>query len=73
MQRLPFESIIVASSNDPYGSIEFSERCASAWGGRLVNIGEAGHINSSSGLGAWPEGHALLQQLQLNQKAWQVI
>ena len=69
MHRLPFESIIVASTNDQYGGIEFSEKCASAWGSCLINIGEAEHINSSSGLGAWPEGHVFLQQLQSNQTA----
>lgn len=69
MSRLPFKSMIVASTNDPYGDIEFAEKCASAWGSRLVNIGAAGHINSSSGLGAWPEGHIFLQQLLSTQRA----
>lgn len=64
IQSLPFKSIVVASSNDPYGGISYAEECASIWGSDLVNIGGAGHINSSSGLGAWPEGHKLLQKLQ---------
>ena len=69
MHRLPFESIVIASTNDPYGGIRYSEECASLWGSDIVNIGDAGHINSSSGLGAWPEGHKILQQLQINQTA----
>jgi len=69
MQRLPFKSIVIASTSDPYGDIRYSEECASIWGSEIVNIGDAGHINSTSGLGAWPEGHKILQKLQLNPTA----
>ncbi|MDH5562702.1 MAG: alpha/beta hydrolase [Nitrospirota bacterium] len=58
-----FPSIVVASSNDPYGSLEFARSCASGWGSRFVNIGAAGHINSESGLGEWAEGFWLYQEL----------
>lgn len=58
-----FPSIVVASSDDPYGDLLFSEACATAWGSRFVNIGSAGHINTKSGFGAWPEGLMLHQQL----------
>jgi uncharacterized protein len=58
-----FPSIVVASSNDPYGSLEFARACATGWGSRFVNIGPAGHINSESGHGDWPEGWALYQEL----------
>ncbi len=57
---LPFSSIIVASSNDPYASPDFARACARAWGGGIVLIGDKGHINSDSGLGAWAEGRSLL-------------
>lgn len=60
---LTFPSVVVASSNDPYASLEFARRCASAWGSRFVNAGALGHINADSGLGEWPEGFSLLQQL----------
>jgi len=63
MQPLPFASILVASTNDPYGSIEFARACAIAWGSEFVNIGAAGHINSASGYGEWPEGLRLLARL----------
>ncbi|MGH8603057.1 MAG: RBBP9/YdeN family alpha/beta hydrolase [Gammaproteobacteria bacterium] len=62
-QPLPFQSTVVASSNDPYGNLAHAEQCAAVWGSNLVNIGEAGHINAASGLGAWHDGHKLLQQL----------
>ncbi len=58
-----FPSIVIASSNDPFGSLEFARSCASGWGSRFVNIGPAGHINSESGLGEWSEGLALYQEL----------
>jgi uncharacterized protein len=61
--RLPFSSIIVASSNDPYATPAFSHRCAAAWGSRIVDIGARGHINGDSGLGDWPEGRRLLAEL----------
>jgi hypothetical protein len=62
-QPLGFPSILVASTNDPYESFAHAEACATAWGSRLVNLGPAGHINSDSGLGDWPAGFALLEQL----------
>lgn len=62
-QRFSFPTIVVASTNDPYGSLAHAQTCAAAWGSRLVDIGAAGHINASSGLGQWPEGYALLREL----------
>jgi predicted alpha/beta hydrolase family esterase len=29
---------------------------ATRWRGHLIDIGEAGHINSESGFGEWPYG-----------------
>ena len=63
LQRLRFPSIVVTSADDPYGSVEFATQCAAAWGGRLVNIGAAGHINAYSGLGPWSEGFSLFQEM----------
>jgi predicted alpha/beta hydrolase family esterase len=62
-QAFPFPSVVVASTDDPYGTLEHSRECASSWGSRLVTIGAAGHINAASGLGSWSEGYALLQSL----------
>ncbi len=63
VQRFSFSSIVVASTDDPYGSLAHAQACAAAWGSRVVNIGAAGHINAGSGLGHWPEGYVLLQEL----------
>lgn len=63
LKPFAFSSIVVASTNDPYASLEFAKSAAYAWGSRFVNIGPVGHINSKSGLGEWDEGFSLLQQL----------
>ena len=63
MARLPFPSLLVASSDDPYASPEFARACASAWGSRLAEIGPKGHINAASGLRRWKEGLDLLATL----------
>lgn len=62
-QPLPFPTTVVGSSNDPYCTLERAQQLARAWGAEFVNLGLAGHINADSGLGDWPEGHTLLQQL----------
>ena len=60
---LPFPSVLVASANDPYGSLEHASALAAQWRSTLHSIGPRGHINAEAGLGDWPEGHALLQEL----------
>ena len=64
LNRIPFPSIVVASSNDPYVSVERAKQFAKAWGSRYVCIGDAGHINSDAGYGPWPAGLQLLQSLR---------
>ncbi|WP_438005133.1 alpha/beta hydrolase [Sorangium sp. So ce321] len=61
--RLPFPSIVVASSNDPYCTLERAEALARAWGSRFINMGPCGHINTDAGFGPWPEGERLLAAL----------
>jgi len=58
--RFACPSIVVASRNDPYSTLDFARGCATDWGSRLVDVGEAGHINAASGLGDWTAGHELL-------------
>jgi len=60
---LPFAAVLVASMNDPYATLPRSAEMARWWGARLVNVGEAGHLNSESGFGPWPEGERLLEEL----------
>jgi uncharacterized protein len=68
LQRLPFRSMVVSSVDDPYGTHEYRQRCATAWGSEFISVGEAGHINARSGLGAWDEGKALLRRLMASQE-----
>lgn len=61
--RLPYPTVLVASTNDPWLRLTHAGRLAQQWGARLVACGNAGHINADSGLGAWPAGIALLRDL----------
>ena len=62
-ERLPFRSLVVASSNDPYCPARLAGAYARAWGSEFLRLPDAGHINVESGHGDWPLGLALLQSL----------
>lgn len=62
-RKLPYRSIVVASSNDPFCPIRLSGAYARNWGSEFVRVPDAGHINVDSGHGPWPLGVALLQSL----------
>lgn len=62
-EKLRFPSLVAASSDDPFGSVEYARRCAEQWGSTFVDVGAAGHINAESGLGDWPAGLVLLARL----------
>ena len=61
--KLPFKTLVVCSSNDPFVTPERAAFFANAWGADLENIGPCGHINGDSNLGDWPQGLALLAKL----------
>jgi len=61
---LPFASTAVISSDDPYCTLASGQQLAADWGSRLVTPGPLGHLNGDSGLGDWPAGLALLDELQ---------
>jgi predicted alpha/beta hydrolase family esterase len=60
---LPFPSILVASHDDQYGSLESLQGLAQSWGSDFVDAGHKGHINAASNIGAWTEGQRLLHRL----------
>lgn len=62
-QALPFASILVGSQNDPFLGYRAARRLARTWGSRFADAGRAGHINAESGIGDWPFGKFLLEQL----------
>lgn len=61
-RELPFPSIVIASTNDPYMTQHRAEHFASTWGSRLINLGAQGHINVASGFGPWPDGLKILHK-----------
>ncbi|RYF77064.1 MAG: serine hydrolase family protein [Comamonadaceae bacterium] len=64
---LPYRSIVVASSNDPFCPVRLAGAYARAWGSEFVRMQNAGHLDSDSGHGEWPLGFALLQSLTLTE------
>lgn len=62
--QLPFRSLLLGSHDDPYCSLERARGFAQQWGCEFVDYGHRGHINADSGLGDWPQGHALVRELR---------
>ena len=60
---LPFKSTVVASTDDPFATLERTKTFVGAWGSELVILESAGHINAASGHGPWPEGERFLDRL----------
>jgi predicted alpha/beta hydrolase family esterase len=63
-QKIHFKTIVVASTDDPWVSIERANFFADNWGSQLINIGNAGHINADAGFGKWDEGLEILKTLK---------
>jgi predicted alpha/beta hydrolase family esterase len=60
---LGFAATVVASRDDPFIAFERAAHFADIWDARFVDAGAVGHINAESGLGAWPDGYRLLEDL----------
>ena len=60
---LPFPSIVALSENDPLGQIDRVLELGRAWGARLINLGDVGHLNPASGYGDWPLADKLIGEL----------
>ncbi|MGM9476619.1 RBBP9/YdeN family alpha/beta hydrolase [Pedobacter sp. GSP4] len=63
LDRINFKTIVVASSDDEWVSLERAKYFAGCWGSEFINIGNAGHINADAGFGQWPEGLEILKKL----------
>ena len=61
--RLPFPSLVVASSDDSFADPARACQWAAGWGSDFVKLGPRGHLNAESALGDWDEGWALLRAL----------
>jgi uncharacterized protein len=64
LQTIPFKTLVIASDNDPWVSLERAQLFAKAWGSTLINIGAAGHINADSGYGKWEQGLQYLNNFE---------
>ena len=65
---LPFPAVLIAANDDPYCEASRSRQLAEDWGARFVDAGPGGHLNAESGLGDWPEGRQLLNQISKKEK-----
>jgi predicted alpha/beta hydrolase family esterase len=63
LKKLNFKTIVVASADDIWLSLERAEFFAESWGSEFINIGNAGHKNAASGHTNWTEGLELLKKL----------
>ena len=63
MRKLPFQTALFASNNDPFCSLERAHVLAFAWGAEFNLIEGGGHLNANSDLGDWPLGHDKLKAL----------
>ena len=57
---LQVPTVIIASEDDPYCSVEHLARLSEWWDAPLINVGPHGHLNRASRLGEWDEGRRLL-------------
>ena len=62
--RLPFRSILAASTDDPLATVDRSGELARDWGSALFNLGPVGHLNPAAGFGPWPRAIAFLEALE---------
>lgn len=60
--RLFAPAVVIASRDDPVMSFSRTRWFAERWGARLVDLGEAGHINCEAGFGVWRGGLELLAE-----------
>jgi len=63
-ERLPFPTIVAASSNDPLAALPRVEELAGDWGSHVVRLGHVGHLNPASGFGEWPQAEELIARLE---------
>jgi len=54
--------VAVRSSDDPYAGAAMDAQVVAGWNAEPVSVGARGHVNAASGLGAWPEGWAIVER-----------
>jgi predicted alpha/beta hydrolase family esterase len=63
LQKLPFPALVVASRNDHRVTFQKATEFATAWGAKLADAGDLGHMGNEAQLGMWPDGLLLLGRL----------
>lgn len=63
---LPFPSLVVGSTNDPYITTDNLLRQADIWGSETKVLGSVGHINVASGFGRWQKGYHIFADFNRN-------
>lgn len=71
--RLPFRSIVVASTDDPFMAFARARDLSEDWGAGFVDAGASGHINVEAGFGPWPAGERIVNSLISEQRPWRQI
>ena len=56
LHRFPVPTKLIASSTDPYCTVERSQEIGRAWGADVSIIANAGRLDEQAGHGPWPEG-----------------
>lgn len=62
LHKFTFPSTVIGSTNDHWATVQRTQFFADHWGSELIFIGDAGHINTTSGYGQWEEGLELLMK-----------
>ena len=60
---LTMPSIVAASEDDPWFTLEGAQDLARRWGSTFINLGRAGHVNAAAGYGPWPRGKKMIDAL----------
>ena len=66
ISKISFPSVVVASENDEFVSLQRAKYFSEQWGSEFINVGFKGHINSDSNLKNWKEGKNILNKLIKN-------
>jgi len=70
-QPLPVPSLLIASDNDPWMQASKARLWGECWGSRTFTLKDAGHINTSSGFGPWPDGLKLFNHFKSSAHSYQ--
>jgi predicted alpha/beta hydrolase family esterase len=62
LEKLPFPSMVLASTNNPYSTLDRTSYFSQAWGSAQTIVGNLEQVNADSNIGDWPEGLNLLNE-----------